>query len=184
MSSFSRRSFILASSSATLLAGCSSPQGSNAAAEIDARVDEARDFLFSNYPGTIVLAEQAAGVLYMPLVTEASFFYGASFGEGALRIKGVSVDYYAVTRASIGVQFGAQQYAHALFFMTPEALATFRHSQGWNAGAGLVYATPDQGGAFTAETTDQEAVVAFIFGQQGLLIGASLAGGKYTRIAP
>ena len=64
----------------------------------------------------------------MPLVTEAGFGFGGSYGRGALRIEGVTVDYYSATKATFGFQIGAQQYAHALFFMTPEALEEFRRS--------------------------------------------------------
>ena len=43
---------------------------SNGAAQIDARVDATRDFLFGNYPGTQELAQNAKGILFMPLITE------------------------------------------------------------------------------------------------------------------
>ena len=120
----------------------------------------------------------------MPLVTEAGFIYGGAYGRGALRIKDVTVDYYSATKASIGLQIGAQQYAHALFFMTDEALAEFRRSSGWAASGDLRYATPEQGASIGKETTELDPVVPFVFGQQGLIAGATLAGVKYTRIIP
>ena len=184
----SRRSFLLSVPAAGLLAACSQSLGNGVgtenAAQIDARVDRTRDYLFSTFPGTQGLSEQARGVLYMPLVTEAGFFFGGSYGRGALRINNVTVDFYSATSASIGFTFGAQQFAHALFFMTDEALENFRRSSGWVAGANLTYATPDQGGSIGAATTQKDPVVALVFGQQGLIVGASLAGTKYTRIIP
>ena len=83
--------------------------GSNDVAQIDARVDASQAYLFENYPGTRDLAADAAGILYMPLVTEAGLGFGGSFGRGALRIAGATVDYYSATRATIGLQIGAQQ---------------------------------------------------------------------------
>ena len=79
---------------------------------------------------------------------------------------------------------GAQQYAHALFFMTEQALADFRRSTGWAAGAEIRYATPESGAAIGKETTETAPVIGLIFGQQGLIAGATLAGVKYTRIIP
>ncbi len=65
----------------------------------------------------------------MPLVTEAGLFFGGAYGRGALRIDNVTVDYYSTTKATYGLQIGAQQYAHALFFMTDSALAEFRRQR-------------------------------------------------------
>lgn len=179
-----RRTLIATGGAALALAACSNGVGGNGAATIDARVDETRNFLFSRYPGTRDLATKAHGVLYMPLVTEAGFGIGGAFGRGALRINDVTVDYYSAAKASIGLQIGAQQYGHALFFMTPEALSGFRASPGWAAGADLKYATPEQGASIGKETTEIDPVIALVFGQSGLLAGATLSGTKYTRIIP
>jgi lipid-binding SYLF domain-containing protein len=178
-----RRGLVLGAG-ALALAGCNNGVGSNGASQIDARVDATQSFLFSRYPGTQDLASRASGVLYMPLITEAGFGIGGSFGRGALRIQGVTVDYYSAAKGTVGFQIGAQQYAHALFFMTPEALEQFRRSSGWAAGADLRYATPEQGASIGKETTELEPVIALVFGQQGLIAGATLGGTKYTRIIP
>lgn len=179
-----RRGVVLGLGATGLLAACGNGIGSNGAAQIDARVDATQNYLFGRYPGTRDLASRAAGVLYMPLVTEAGLIYGGSYGRGALRIRGATVDYYSAAKASIGLQIGAQQYAHALFFMTQEALEEFRRSAGWAASADLRYATPEEGASIGKATTEMEPVIALVFGQQGLIAGASLAGVKYTRIIP
>ncbi len=186
MSTISRRSFLLAAGAGTALtAACGNGIGNSNAATLDARVDATRDYLFSQYPGTRDLAEKAQGILWMPLITEAGFFVGGSYGRGALRIDNVSVDYYSATQGSFGFQIGAQQYAHALFFMTQEALSEFRGSTGWSAGADLEYAVNDQAGNLSAKTlTAMDPIIAIVFGQAGLIIGASLEGTKYTRIIP
>ncbi len=179
----SRRGLLAGAGSALVLtAACSNGIGSGGGAQIDARVDATQSFLFSRYPGTQDLASRASGVLFMPLITEAGFGIGGAYGRGALRIQGATVDFYSATRATIGFQIGAQQYAHALFFMTPEALETFRRSSGWAAGADVRYATPDQGASIGKESTELSPVVALVFGQQGLIAGATLSGVKYTRI--
>lgn len=186
MTTVTRRVFLGAGGSAILLAaGCANGIDSNGAQQIDARVDATRDYLFNNYPGTRELAARSAGVLYMPLITEAGLFYGGAYGRGALRIRDVTVDYYSATKASIGIQIGAQQYAHALFFTNDQALAEFRRGAGWAASGDIRYATPEEGGSIGKQSNEIDAgVQAFVFGQQGLLAGASLAGVKYSRIIP
>jgi lipid-binding SYLF domain-containing protein len=183
MTSPSRRAFLFGTG-ALALSACSNGLGSNGAGKIDARVDATRDFLFQNYPGTRDLNTRAAGVLFMPLVTEAGFGFGGAYGRGALRIREVTVDYYAAAKATVGLQIGAQQYAHALFFMTEQALNDFRRGAGWAVGADVRYATPEQGASIGKDTTELSPVVALVFGQQGLIAGATLGGVKYTRIIP
>lgn len=186
MTNFSRRGF-LALGGAGLVSACQSTVigngvGSNGGSQIDARVRETQGYLFNNYPGTKQLANRSSGILTMPLVTEAGFGFGGAYGRGVLQIGGANVDYYSATKASIGFQIGAQQYAHMLFFTTDAALQDFRRSPGWAASADIRYATPDEGGSIGKETTELDPVIAFVFGQQGLMAGATLSGVKYTRI--
>ncbi|MDT0683730.1 YSC84-related protein [Roseicyclus sp. F158] len=181
----SRRAFIASAASATMLAGCSNAVGSGGGQRIDARVDSTRNYLHNQFPGTRDLEAKSMGALYMPLVTKAGFGIGGGYGRGALRIDNVTVDYYAAVEASIGFQIGAQQYAHVLYFMTTDALRSFRTSPGWSVGANAEYAVNDRGGNISAETlTSLDPVIAIIFGQSGLIVGATLEGTKYNRIIP
>jgi lipid-binding SYLF domain-containing protein len=155
-----------------------------AAAKIDARVDVTRSYLFDQHPGSQELEAKAAGVLYMPLITEAGFGIGGAYGRGSLRIGGITEAYYSTAKATYGLQIGAQQYAHALFFMTPEALSYFQSSEGWAVGANLRYAVPEMGLTLGKDTTEIDPVVAYVFGQSGLIVGATLSGMKYNKINP
>lgn len=170
---------------AVALTGCANGIGGNGAARIDARVDSTLNHMFATYPGTKRLANNSVGMLVMPLVTEAGLGLGGAYGRGALRIGDTTVDYYSTAKASAGFQIGASQYAHVLFFMTQDALADFRKGNGWAAGANIEYALNADGQALRAETTTSLApVIAVIFGQAGLRLGATLDGTKYTRIIP
>ncbi|AXC49631.1 twin-arginine translocation pathway signal [Paracoccus suum] len=169
--------------SGAALGGCATGYGIGSAAGIDTRVDATRDYLVQTYPSAAPMVQAAQGVLYMPLVTEAAFGPGAAYGEGALRVGGQTVDYYSAAKATFGVQAGAQQYAHALIFRSSDALAAFRASPGWVAGADAFYALPTGGMDIGADTLAlQYPVVAMIFGQSGLMAGAAIEGTKYTRI--
>lgn len=186
MSILSRRGFTLgALGAAGLTAACGNGIGSKGPQTIDARVDTTVSYLYDNYPSTRRLAEKSNGMLVMPLMTEAGFGIGGGYGRGALRINNSTVDYYSATKGSVGLQIGAQQFAHVLFFMTEDALSRFRRSSGWAAGADIEYVFKDVAENLRAETTTSTApVVAVIFGQAGLLAGVSLEGMKYTRIIP
>ena len=185
MTQFTRRIAVLGTLAGMTLAACGNGIGSNGAATIDARTDSTLNFMYDTYPGTRDLAGKAAGVLVMPVVTEIGLGLGGSFGRGALRVGDTTVDYYSSASGSAGLQIGAQQYSHVLFFMTQDALLDFRRGQGWAAGADVTYAINDQGEMLQAETTTSLApVIAVVFAQAGLRVGATLEGTKYTRIIP
>lgn len=185
MTPISRRNFALGALALTTLSACGNGIGGGGAAMIDSRVDSTLAFMYNEYPGTRDLANKAAGMLVMPVVTEAGLGLGGSFGRGALRIGPSTVDYYSATAASAGLQIGAQQYSTVLFFMTQSALVEFRRGSGWAASADIEYALNDTGETLRAETTTSLApVIAVVFAQAGFRAGATIAGTKYTRIIP
>lgn len=186
MTQLSRRAAVSGSFAALLFgSACSNGVGSSGAAEIDARVDAALRFLDNNYPATRQLQQKSVGMLVMPRIAEGGLGFGASWGRGALRINGATVDYYSAASASFGLQIGGQVYSHVLYFMTDEALADFRAASGWVAGGDIQYTVSDQGETLSADTiTALAPVVAVVFGKAGLIVGATVKGTKYTRIIP
>ncbi|EEX10635.1 twin-arginine translocation pathway signal [Ruegeria lacuscaerulensis ITI-1157] len=181
----SRRGFAFGMAGLTLTAACGNGVGNSNAATIDARVDATLSEMYARYPNTVEIANKANGMLVMPLITEAGFVFGGGYGQGALRINGATVDYYSAVKGTAGLQIGAQQYAHVLFFMTEDALNEFRRSSGWTAGADIGYVVSDEGDQLSADlTTLRKPVLAAVFGQAGLQIGATVEGIKYTRIIP
>ena len=194
MSRFSRRAFA-GLTLAAFVAGCNAVENvkealpkrntENGAARIDARVDATLEQMYLDYPETVQLSARASGILIMPLITEAGFGFGGGYGQGALRIDNVTREYYSASFATMGLQIGAQQYAHALFFMTDDALANFRNSQGVEFGGNIDFTGGHQGEALRADTTTVlSEVVPLIFGQAGLRVGVTMDGTKYTRIFP
>ncbi|MEL7280120.1 MAG: YSC84-related protein [Pseudomonadota bacterium] len=185
MSRLTRRTFGLSLASVPLVAACGNGVGSTRSQEIDARADATMNYLFQNFPATQEIDSKSTGKLIMPLITEGGLIVGGGFGRGALRVGGATVDYYSATKGSVGLQIGAQQFAHVLWFMTEDALSGFRRATGWVAGADVEYVFNDQGANLRADTVTTTApVVAVVFGQAGALVGASLEGMKYTRIIP
>lgn len=183
MRNLTRRNFVLTAAAAPLLAACNNNPQPERASNIDQRVDAALDVMYAEIPGTRELAANASGMLVMPLVTEAGFGFGGSFGEGALRIGGATLAYYNAISGSFGLQIGAQQYSHTLFFMTNDALNRFRQSNGWAVGADVRYAVNTTGATLGVDTnTLTDPVIAVIYGRQGLIAGATLEGLRYTRL--
>ena len=172
------------------LKGCTLPSWNTEflkedAEKIDARIDVAISQLFEKHPNLEELGYKSAGVLIMPLITEAGLMYGGSYGRGALRVNNETVDYYSATTAGIGYQIGAQQYGHILFFMTQQSLDNFQNSEGWSLRGEAEYTVPENAENLRAETwLTATPVVAIVFGQAGLKYGISLEGTKYKRITP
>jgi lipid-binding SYLF domain-containing protein len=192
MTTSTRRALILSglgAAGAFALGACSNntprrPRPSGAEA-IDARVDATLDYLFTTYPDTVALRDRAVGMLVMPVVTKAGLFLGGAYGKGALRVGGVTDGYWAASSASFGLQIGAQQYSHVLFFMTDAALEAFRAADSITLGADIEYAVADEGGNFGGDTVTMGVpVVALVFGQAGIMAGVSMKGTLYTRINP
>ncbi|MBK0400202.1 twin-arginine translocation pathway signal [Limibaculum sp. M0105] len=179
---------VLAALGALAVAAATGPALAEDAAVIDARVNLALEKLFTEVPGTRDLSQKAFGILVMPEVVKGGFILGGSYGEGALRLNDGSgykntAEYYSVGAASLGLQAGIQSSSHALFFLTQASLDKFRRADGWEAGADAEVTFPSAGmNVGTDTTTAQKPIVAFVFGQDGLLLGASLEGAKYSRI--
>jgi lipid-binding SYLF domain-containing protein len=183
----SRRNLLITSLAGALGAAAiaSSPLPATAADRdvIEAKVSLAFRELYDSVPGSRELAGKAKGVLMMPDVTKGGFIVGGSYGEGALKINGQTADYYSVAAASLGLQAGLQSSKHAVFFLTDEALQKFQTTDGWEVGADAEATVLDSGASLGVDTTSyQNPVVAVVFGQSGILAGASIEGAKYSLI--
>jgi lipid-binding SYLF domain-containing protein len=163
--------------------GLAAPAGAETAAEIDAGVEAARDRCAADVPGCETAAEKAQGMLVFPKVTKGAIGVGGSYGEGALIVDDRTEGYYSTAAASIGLQLGGETYSQIIMFTTPEALADFRNSSGWEVGANAKVAMIDQGKAADVNSIIADnPVVAFIFGQQGLMGDLSVQGSKISKL--
>ena len=154
------------------------------AGEIESEVDRTLDVFRETVTGGAEFLGKSRGTLVFPTITKGGFFVGGEYGEGALRIDGTTVDYYNIASASFGLQIGAQQYSIVMVFLDDEALQNFRDSKGWEAGVDATVAAGTEWGAGTDINTKtfKDPVVAFVFGNMGLMAGASIEGSKITRI--
>jgi lipid-binding SYLF domain-containing protein len=183
MNNMKRRDFVKIALLSVPLLSCSNSTITKLGSNIDKDSQEAMNLLFKIKPDTRSIFDRAAGILIMPSITKASFGVGGSYGEGVLQIKGASVDYYSVASASYGLQLGAFKYSHVLFFMTQEALRDFRTIDGWEVGADAEVTFRDKGYSYgVSSNTITKPIYGIIFGQVGVMAGASLEGAKYSRL--
>jgi lipid-binding SYLF domain-containing protein len=161
------------------------PQVSIAATakEIDVSVDVALENFYTHVKGGKEFLASAKGVLVFPKVFKAGVGVGGEYGEGALRIGGKTVDYYSTAAASFGLQLGAQQKTVVIIFVQEDALKKFRESSGWQAGVDGSIALITLGADVALDTTNiKDPIIAFVFGQKGLMYNLTLEGSKFTKL--
>ena len=160
-------------------------EGKTAAAELTAASKAALQELTSTVPLAKAAAGSAHAILVFPKVTKAGLGVGGQYGEGTLLKKGTAAAYYKTTGASFGLQAGGQQYGYAMFYMKESALAQLDAAKGFEVGVGPSIVLVDEGMAKNTTTnTIKEDIVAFVFGQKGLMAGLGIQGNKITKITP
>jgi lipid-binding SYLF domain-containing protein len=153
------------------------------AKQIDSGVDVALRRFSNEVEGGKEVLQRAKGVLVFPKVIKAGLGIGGEYGEGALRVGGQTVDYYATAAGSMGIQLGGQTKMVVICFMDEEALMKFRNSPAWKAGVDASAVAINFGAGKSVDTiAGGEPIVGFIFGQQGLMFNATFEGGKLTKL--
>ena len=177
------RAIIFTSIISFLLLSCQNINEKNSGSIINRDAELVLQNLFEIDPDTISIYKNAPATLIIPRITKAGFVLGGAYGEGVLRISEAPVDYYSLASASYGLQVGAQQYSNIIFFMTEEALQTFRVKDGWELGADAEVVFKDKGYSLgVSSKTISKPVYAVVFDQKGLLAGTSLVGAKFSRL--
>lgn len=129
------------------------------------------------------LVSSAAGVLVFPSITKAGVGVGGLHGDGALLENGKTRGYYSTSAASVGLTLGVARHSEVILFKTPEALNKFVNSKNWSAGADASVAVvkTGAGGSYDTQTLSKP-VLAFAFGEKGLMGDVSLKGAKINKI--
>jgi lipid-binding SYLF domain-containing protein len=156
---------------------------SHTKAELDASSERALRHFYALNPANRPLAERAAGLLVFSHVTKGGIGVAGEFGEGVLRVKGATVNYYSVGSASVGLTLGFAKHSEIIMFMTQDALDHFMGSNGWSVGADTAVALVSQGagGQYDSATVGKP-IIGFVFGEKGLIGDLSFEGTKITKI--
>lgn len=150
------------------------------AQEIDAKVDATLKIFRDQVPGASQYLSVAKGVLIFPSVFRAGIGIGGEYGEGAMRINGITVEYWSTASASIGFTFGAQTKSLVMIFLDEAELVKFRHSEGWRAGIDGSVAFVEWGKTENVDTINtKDPILGFAFGTKGLMANVALEGSKF-----
>lgn len=167
----------------TLTGGMTKEVWAASAREIDTSVDVTLDRFYKEVGNGKNLIQDAKGVLVFPNVIKGGFGIGGSYGEGALRMGGRTVDYYNTAMASIGFQIGLQKKSIILLFMREDVLNRLRTSDNWKAGADAAITLVNVGADGSVDTQKlNQPIIAFVIGQKGLMYNLTLEGTKFTKL--
>ena len=135
-------------------------------------------------PGAKAIIDSAKGVLVCPKITKGGFIIGASGGKCTLYVAKKNVDYYGYTAVKYGFLAGISSYAMIMVFNDQAALGKFRsNKREWEIGADANVAVAKAGAGGVLDTNNIKGpVVAFVFGEKGLMADASLKGGRFKRL--
>jgi lipid-binding SYLF domain-containing protein len=166
------------------VAGCeSSSSPTDQRHDINTAANQALSQFDSEVAGGRDLAAKAQGILVFPNVYAAGIGIGGQYGKGELRIAGQPVAYYSITSGTLGLTLGAQARNIVFLFMTPQALSDFRNSSGWQAGASAGVALIKTGKEGTIDTSQLTSpVLAFVYGNTGLMADVSVDGTKISKL--
>jgi lipid-binding SYLF domain-containing protein len=153
-------------------------------AELDAGVADTLTRFYAQDESHRDLAHKATAVLVFPHVTKAGAGVGGEYGEGALQVKGKTVGYYRVAGGSVGATLGVARHSEVVLFMTEEARDHFMSSRDWSIGAdaGVAVVSKGTAGKYDSGTLNKP-VLAFVFGEKGLIADVSLAGAKISKVS-
>ena len=102
--------------------------------EIDAAIDSALERFTNEIQGGTTYLEGARGVLVIPKMIKAGVILGMEFGEGALIVDEIRVQYYRAFTTSLGLQVGIGRKDLVILFFDDAAMDEFLYSSGWEIG--------------------------------------------------
>jgi lipid-binding SYLF domain-containing protein len=159
--------------------------GEDKAAALRAECDKALAQLVNQVEQAQDLVAEAEGTLVFPNVTSAGFVVGAGTGNGCLYQDGLVDSFYNTSAASFGLQAGAQSRSEVYVVTSEAAMDKLLSAAGLDLGGNVSAAVVDMGAGARVDTTTltNNEVIAFIFGEQGLMANASIEGTKITQIS-
>jgi len=171
------------------LAGCQSgnpldtSSGAEKAAALTGECRSALNELYAQAPQAQSIADDAEGILVFPNVVKAGLGIGGETGNGCFLRDGEVAGYYNKSGASFGFQAGAQSRSEVIMFMSEAAVDKLENRAGLEFGADASAAVMDMGAGGTLDTGNIDSeILAFIFGESGLMAAATLEGAKVTEL--
>ena len=151
--------------------------------EIDAAIESAIERFTNEVQGAQTYLDGARGILVIPKMIKAGLVLGMEYGEGALVVDNIKVQYYRAFSGSLGLQVGVGSKDLLILFYDDEAMDDFLYSSGWQIGVDGQVALFNLGAGGSLDSTEsQDPIIGFVFGHKGLIADLSLEGTKFTKI--
>jgi lipid-binding SYLF domain-containing protein len=145
--------------------------------KLTAQVQDTRTAFQQQFPGWANMFQSSAGYAVFPSVSEGALGVGVLRGTGLLYESGRATGKVAVTKGSIGLQAGGQNFSEIIFFQTPEALQEFRAGN-YELKAGISGTATYEGAGSKMNYNQGLSVVTF--GKTGLIGKISVGGQKFS----
>ena len=165
-----------------LSTGASADDKWNALVEESGKIlNEIQQMPDQGIPGSLM--EKCSAIAIFPSTVSAALGIGGEYGEGGLRVRGWKDGYYSIAAISFGLEFGGEKKSIVFAFLTDDALKNFKEGSGWTIGGEGSLAVVTMGAGYESSiATANKPIIAFVFGEKGLMYDLSLNGAKVTKI--
>jgi len=138
----------------------------------------------SQTTGAEDLLNHAKGILICPEITKGGFIIGIEGGKCVMQVGGKPAEYYTNRAGKFGLLAGIQWYSLILVFNDQASLDLFRTGKReFEIGADASVAVAKVGAGGSLDTTNlQGAIVAFVFGEKGLMGDLSIEGATFKKL--
>jgi lipid-binding SYLF domain-containing protein len=168
---------------ATVIALLSTPALALDKVVLEKRASQTLDHFYALARDNKFLAQNAIAVLVFPEITKAGIGLAVEHGNGVLLESGRIVGYYSISGGSIGLTLGVARHSEVILLNSPEAREQVVNGSDWSIGADASVAVINigAGGVYDLGLLEKP-VLAFVFGEKGLMGDASLKGSKISKI--
>ena len=122
----------------------------------------------------------AAGYAVFPSITKGGWVFGGAYGRGIIYETGAhgpaTTGYVDTTHATVGLQWGGQDFSEIIFLKTSEAVTNFKH--GKMKFSATVSAVAARAGA-SKDIDYAHDVAVFTVGETGLMVEGAMGGQKF-----
>jgi lipid-binding SYLF domain-containing protein len=160
-------------------------QAGDTANEINSDVKNALSEFYNEIPSGKSYLAKAKAYIVFPNITEAGFFFGGKYGEGALILDNTVNSYYSITSASMGIQIGMQSYSLVIAFTSDAALKKFINDDDWETDVDFNFAMVNWNNDEELDDVDfGSGMVGFVFDSTGMMGNVTMEGTQFERITP
>jgi lipid-binding SYLF domain-containing protein len=122
------------------------------------------------------LLDKAVGYAVFPEVGKAGLGVGGSYGRGEVFEGGRKIGFADVTKATVGLQVGAQTFSELILFLTPERMNEFKKGE-FDLSADVSAVAIRSGAAAAADHS--KGLIVFVRTKGGLMAEASVGGQRF-----